>query len=91
MFHADTLDAALRELGAVLAAEGQQAELVVIGGGALLLLGLTARITEDCDIVAVIEDADLRTAKPLPPATAKSSHASPNTKWPTACRPACRN
>lgn len=37
MFRADSLDAALLD------ARGERAELVVIGGGALLLLGLGAR------------------------------------------------
>jgi hypothetical protein len=42
-------------------------ELVVIGGSALLALGLVHRTTRDLDIVAVVDGGELRSARPLPP------------------------
>jgi hypothetical protein len=41
-------------------------ELVVIGGSALLALGLVERTTKDVDIVALRSDGDLESADPLP-------------------------
>lgn len=41
--------------------------MVAIGGGSLLLLGLIKRPTRDFDLVAVVEDGDLRRADPMPP------------------------
>ncbi len=60
-------DAVLAALGEQLAAVGARYELVVIGGSALLALGLGARSTGDVDLVALVEDGALVPADPLPP------------------------
>jgi hypothetical protein len=62
----DKADALLRALGEQLAARGESYELVVIGGSALLALGLVERTTKDVDIVALRSGDDLKGAKPLP-------------------------
>jgi hypothetical protein len=61
------LTAALRLLGELLADRGLTFDLVVIGGGALLLQDLVRRPTLDLDAVARIEDGVWVSAKPLPP------------------------
>jgi hypothetical protein len=55
-------------LGEQLAARGERVELVVIGGSALLALGLTSRATRDVDVVALLSDRALATPRPLPKA-----------------------
>lgn len=60
----------LSALGELLAAAGQRCELVVIGGSALVALGLVRRVTRDVDVVGVIRDGDIVGADPLPPALA---------------------
>jgi hypothetical protein len=49
----DSADPILEALGEQLAARGERFELVVIGGSALLALGLVERATRDVDIVAL--------------------------------------
>jgi hypothetical protein len=63
---ADLVDETLAALGEQLAASGERFELVVIGGSALLALGLVGRTTKDVDIVALHSDGDLEEARPLP-------------------------
>ncbi len=58
---------ALFTLGEVLASRGVSVEIVAVGGGALLLLGLISRATKDIDIVALMRDGQLVSAKFLPP------------------------
>ena len=59
------LDEALETLGAVLEMRREPYDLVLIGGGALLLLKLLDRPTQDLDIVAQalahlsVQDADV--------------------------------
>lgn len=60
-------DALLSALGEQIAGRGERYELVVIGGSALLALGLVERTTKDVDIVAVRSEAGLDNADPLPP------------------------
>jgi hypothetical protein len=61
------LEDALTTLGAVLESRGHHFEVVAIGGGSLLLLGVIRRPTKDIDIVALIDDArGLMSAEPLP-------------------------
>lgn len=62
----DRADELLRALGEQLAARGERYELAVIGGFALLALGLVERTTKDVDIVALRSGDDLEGAKPLP-------------------------
>ena len=61
-------DALLGALGEQLAARGEYFELVVIGGSALLALGLIERTTKDVDIVALRSGGELERADPLPEA-----------------------
>ena len=56
----------LEALGVQLAAIGARYELVVVGGSALLALGLVSRATQDVDLVALRDDTGLRPAAPLP-------------------------
>jgi len=55
-FTSADLENALVALGALLASRGQGAELAVIGGGSLLLMGMIQRATKDLDVVAVVEN-----------------------------------
>lgn len=45
---------------------GHTYDLIVIGGSALLALGLVSRSTEDVDVVALTDGAGLHEASPLP-------------------------
>jgi len=56
----------LAAVGEQLAARGAHAELVVIGGSALLAVGLISRPTRDVDIVALLADQTLVDPRPLP-------------------------
>src|ERR1700754_5356236 len=62
----ESTDVLLGALGEQLTARGERFELVVIGGSALLALGLIERATKDVDIVAFHSDGDLESADPLP-------------------------
>jgi hypothetical protein len=62
----DQLTQALRVLGEVLEGRGLTYELIVIGGGALLLHDLLRRPTLDLDVVARVEGEQWVTSKPLP-------------------------
>jgi hypothetical protein len=62
----DKAEELLHALGEQLAARGERYELVVIGGSALLALGLIERTTKDVDIVALRTEEGLETADPLP-------------------------
>ncbi len=63
--HANRL---LSALGEQLDATQAHLEIVVIGGSALLALGLIERTTRDVDLVALLEDGGLVDPKPLPEA-----------------------
>lgn len=56
----------LEALGEQLAARGERYELVVVGGSALLALGLVERTTKDVDIVALRAGEGLKSARPMP-------------------------
>ncbi|HVV86623.1 MAG TPA: DUF6036 family nucleotidyltransferase [Kofleriaceae bacterium] len=66
MFGANELRRALDLLGQILEDRGHSSEIVVIGGGALLLQGWITRPTKDLDALAVVEDGVYRSAKPFP-------------------------
>jgi hypothetical protein len=53
MFDVSTLEEALEMLGQLLLDRGHQYEVVAIGGGGLLLIGLIDRPTKDLDLVAM--------------------------------------
>ncbi len=65
-FLAGALEEALETLGELLADRGEEAEVVAIGGGSLLLLGFIARPTKDLDLVAVVDEGKYVSAEPLP-------------------------
>jgi len=53
-------------LGQQLEAQGATIELVVIGGSALLAIGLISRPTRDVDIVGLLQGGQLSDPRPLP-------------------------
>ncbi len=61
-----SLEGALVVLGQLLADRGLHYEVVAIGGGGLLLLGLIDRTTKDLDLIALIKGRELFSASPLP-------------------------
>lgn len=61
-----SMEQALEILGQLLSDRGSQYEVVAIGGGGLLLLGLISRPTRDLDLVALVEGDELISADPLP-------------------------
>lgn len=63
-------DAVLTALAEQLGQVGASYELIVVGGSALLALGLIERPTRDVDIVALRSGRDLVAPDPLPPALA---------------------
>jgi hypothetical protein len=63
---AEQVDRLLDALSEQLERTGSRFELVVVGGSALLALGLIARPTKDVDVVALRETGVLRKAAPLP-------------------------
>jgi hypothetical protein len=63
-----SLEGALVVLGQLLEDRGCAYEIVAIGGGSLLLLGLVERTTKDLDLVALIEEGRFISAEPLPQA-----------------------
>jgi hypothetical protein len=62
----DVTDRLLTALGEHLASAGNKYDLVVIGGSALLALGLMSRPTQDVDVVALAGIDGLGEALPLP-------------------------
>jgi hypothetical protein len=60
------LESALANLGQLLQERGFDYEVVAIGGGGLLLLGLLVRSTKDLDLVALIDKGEFIPANPLP-------------------------
>jgi Nucleotidyltransferase of unknown function (DUF6036) len=62
----EALDSILSALGDQIRAQGARIEFVVIGGSALSALGLVTRSTRDVDVVALVQDGDLKSAKPFP-------------------------
>lgn len=72
MFHGHDLEAALTTLGQLLHDRREAYDLVVIGGGALLLLHLIERPTKDLDAVARVEDGRWLRAEPFPEGLARA-------------------
>lgn len=62
----DALEHALELLGRLLAERGANYEIVVVGGSALLLLGIIQRPTNDLDVLAIVDDGVYGLAQPLP-------------------------
>ena len=68
---AELLPEALAAVGSLIAADGDQVTIVVVGGASLNLLGLVERTTQDVDVIARTGNADSADAlippDPLPP------------------------
>jgi hypothetical protein len=62
----EALTQALVTLGALMEERGHSYDLVLIGGGALMLSGLIERPTKDLDVLARMELDNLVPAEPLP-------------------------
>ena len=60
------LEIALATLGKMLQDKNLDYQIVAIGGGALLLIGLMIRTTKDLDLVALVDNGEFISAKPLP-------------------------
>jgi hypothetical protein len=71
-FGAERADELLGALGEQLEAAVQPFDLVVIGGSALLALGLVVRTTRDVDVLAIAGPEGLVPADPLPSALAQA-------------------
>ena len=69
------LEESLRVLGEALAERGASFEMVAVGGGSLLLLGLISRPTADLDIVAFIEAGRYVKPRALPADLVDSARA----------------
>jgi hypothetical protein len=65
-FQIGSLREALTMLGEVLNDRGVAHDIVVVGGGALLLTGYIDRPTKDLDVVARVEDEKWTLAQPMP-------------------------
>ena len=65
-FDATTLEEALATLGELLESRGHAFDVVVIGGGSLLLLRLLSRPTKDLDVLALARADALERAQPFP-------------------------
>jgi len=59
-------DELLSAVGEQLALRGERYTIAVVGGSALIALGLVSRATRDVDVVAVLQDEELVSAEPLP-------------------------
>lgn len=66
MFKDADLEEALSTLGQLLQERGEAYDIVIIGGGALLLFGLIERPTKDLDAVARVEGDRWLRAEPFP-------------------------
>lgn len=67
-FSESSLEQALSALGELLEARGLTYRLAAVGGGAMLLLGLIARPTNDLDLVAQITEEGVVSVDPMPAA-----------------------
>jgi hypothetical protein len=67
-FSGSSLERALGALGELLESRGVEYRLAVVGGGAMLLLGLLDRPTNDLDLVAQVDERGTESVEPLPPA-----------------------
>jgi hypothetical protein len=65
-FNSASLRQALFVLGDILSDRNLHFEIVAIGGGGLMLLGMITRLTKDLDVVALIDKGDFISARLLP-------------------------
>lgn len=71
MISSSTLDGPLTDrllvaLGEQLGSRAEQVTLVIVGGSALIALGLVDRATKDVDVVALVDENGIRSADPFP-------------------------
>jgi hypothetical protein len=66
MFELESLEHALRSLGAVLESRGTSYQVLAVGGSSLLLLNVIRRPTADLDVVGIVKDGRYVKAEPLP-------------------------
>lgn len=66
MFDVDGLRQALTMLGTLLDDRSHSYEVVAVGGGGLLLLGIISRPTKDLDALALVEAGSYELARPMP-------------------------
>jgi hypothetical protein len=67
-FSESSLEQALSALGELLEDRGLTYRFAAVGGGAMLLLGLISRPTDDLDLVTQIDESGTVSADPLPTA-----------------------
>lgn len=67
-------DQLLHALGEQLTAHGESYTLAVVGGSALLALGLISRPTRDVDVLAIVENHEFVSAQPLPATLLDAAH-----------------
>ena len=72
MLDRSSLSDALTAVGDLLVDRGHAIEVVAIGGGSLLLLGLIKRSTKDLDLVGLVAGDQLVKPVPLPPALSEA-------------------
>src|ERR1700677_131642 len=65
---AQAADDLLGALSEQLAAQRECFTIAVVGGSALLALGLISRTTRDVDVLAIVDGGELTSAQPLPAA-----------------------
>ena len=79
MTDAIPLERALTALGELLAADGESARLVAVGGAALRLLGLVDRTTTDVDVIARVPSSargrEVEHPEPLPAPVVRAAAA----------------
>ena len=73
------VEQALRLVGELLAAEGHEYAVIILGGAALNLLGIVERTTADVDILAF---ATLVPTQPLTKARCESLRSRCRSRWP---------
>jgi hypothetical protein len=73
MLDQTSLDSALQAVGDLLEERKHHVEVVAIGGGGLLLLGLIERSTKDLDLVGLMVGEELVKPVPLPAALSEAA------------------
>lgn len=74
MFTQGSLEEALVAVGDLLEERAHRIEVVAIGGGGLLLLGLIERATRDLDLVGLVHSGRLIKPVPIPPALMEAAN-----------------
>jgi hypothetical protein len=68
------VDELLSAVSEQLALRGERHTIAVVGGSALIALGLVARATRDVDVVAVLRGKEFISAEPLPTSLLDAAH-----------------